>query len=220
MATPTGSTSDRGTTLRRRARRAISRLRASRGSGDRTELDYEPTVADRRAAQRKLLLEANRGPPSLVDVSRAVTVGLERRRGDSGLACASVSSAAVAAPGPRPGPLPRGIAMALPRLPRLAQKFIFPADLPLQRLDSAVIKRAKSADRARHCRGPIVAAGGPEKPADDGLELDSRAGLAQFGVEIGRPTGHHRRRGEQRNREPPPQRLPVSVCQAVSRGPC
>ena len=28
-----------------------------------------------RAAQRKLLLEANRRPPSLVDVSRAVTAG-------------------------------------------------------------------------------------------------------------------------------------------------
>ena len=33
-------------------------------------------MADRRAAERKLLLETNRGPPSLVDVSRAVTVGL------------------------------------------------------------------------------------------------------------------------------------------------
>jgi hypothetical protein len=43
------------------------------GNRDRMELDYEPTVADRRAAQRTLLPEANRRPPSLVDVSRAVT---------------------------------------------------------------------------------------------------------------------------------------------------
>ena len=39
------------------------------------ELDYEPTVADRRVAQGTLQLEANRRPPSLVDVGRAVTAG-------------------------------------------------------------------------------------------------------------------------------------------------
>jgi len=61
------------------------------------------------AAQRKLLLEANRRPPSLVDVSRGRHRGPGRRRGDSGPACASVSCAAVAvyaavaAPGPCPG---------------------------------------------------------------------------------------------------------------------
>ena len=52
---------------------------------------------------RKRDQSANRRPPSLVDVSRAVTVGQGGRRGDSGPACASVSFAAVAAPGPRPG---------------------------------------------------------------------------------------------------------------------
>jgi hypothetical protein len=49
------------------------------------------------AAQRKLLLEANRRPPSLVDVSRGSHRGPGRRRGDSGPACASVFCAAVAA---------------------------------------------------------------------------------------------------------------------------
>jgi hypothetical protein len=34
-----------------------------------------PGCVPTRAAQRKLLLEANRRPPSLVDVSRAVTAG-------------------------------------------------------------------------------------------------------------------------------------------------
>jgi hypothetical protein len=36
-------------------------------------------LGPRRAAQRKLLLEANRRPPSLVDVSRAVTATSGRR---------------------------------------------------------------------------------------------------------------------------------------------
>jgi len=38
-----------------------------------------------RAAQRKVLLEANRGPLLLVDVSRAVTAGNTPARGDSWL---------------------------------------------------------------------------------------------------------------------------------------
>jgi hypothetical protein len=68
------------------------------------EPDYEPTVADHRAAQTKSLLEANRRPPSLVEVSRAVTAAaLGRRRGDSGPACASVAPHRSCAPGPRPG---------------------------------------------------------------------------------------------------------------------
>jgi hypothetical protein len=63
----------------------------------------------RPAAPRKLLLEANRRPPSLVDVSRAVTAGQGGVAVTSGPACASVSCAAVpptaaaAAPGPCPG---------------------------------------------------------------------------------------------------------------------
>ena len=123
-------------------------------------------MADRRAAQRKLLLETNRGPPSLVDVSRAVTVGLGGAAVTAGWRAPQC-----------PGPLPRGIAIALPRLPRLAQKFIFPADLPLQRLDSRS-QRAKSADRARHCRGPIVAAGGPRSPPTTAWNwtVESRSG--------------------------------------------
>jgi len=51
--------------------------------------------------QRKLLLEANRRPPSVVDVNRAVTAGQGRRRGDKRAGVRVC--AAVAAAGPCPG---------------------------------------------------------------------------------------------------------------------
>jgi hypothetical protein len=67
------------------------------------ELDYEPTVADRSVAQRKLMVEANRRPPDVVDVSRAVTAGQGGVAVTAGRRAPQWPPTAVAAPGPRPG---------------------------------------------------------------------------------------------------------------------
>jgi hypothetical protein len=98
------------------------------------------TIAERH---NKVASGGNQRPQDLVDVVEAVTaVAVGRRRGDSGPVCAeviSMHSRAHPARAPRlcggshplegdpRRPSPHRNALALPRLPRLAQKLIFPS---------------------------------------------------------------------------------------------